>query len=290
MNGFWGDYEKMMDHFTFKADLKRASESAGRDLAVEDDLMARFTRCSVQDQMAMVECLNCYIWSAFNLDVHFDNIFVNPEGQKGHAGHPGDSSGISTFMSSRSNISLPNIWRLVQMDGARPVHVKADAPLPESNPGERLIAGIIRNHKKNGRDFHFMARGSSGLWSNVPGHDCYPSFHDADVRLIHDPRLARFHGQRETRVLFFSVPQEGLSIAINPSALVSQFNLHTHLLQSLTETVPVNTRAERLGAYMDHFAAHVPIPSVQRRFIGKLEELYRIPPGQTLSPQRPSPA
>ena len=290
MSGFWGDYEKMMDHFMFKADLQRASEAAGRDLAVEDDLMARFTRCSVPDQMAMVECLNCYIWSAFNLDVHFDNIFVDSEDRNHHAGHPGDSSGISTFMSSRSNISLPNIWRLVLMDGARPVHVKTDAPLPESNPGERLIAGIIRNLPKKGRDFHFVARGSSGLWSNVPGYGCYPSFHDDDIRLIHDPRQARFHGQRETRVLFFSVHQTGLPITINPSSVFNQAHLHLHLLESLETAVPVSVRVERLGAYMAHFASHIPIPSVQRRFTGKLKELCRIPPDQALSPQRLSPA
>lgn len=255
----------------FQINLDKASTRAKCDFATNDDLMARFCALSADAQIRLSIVLNCYAWSAYDLE-HHRHQPCSSEGKIFHAGNPGDSAGSFSLLGTKKAINLPSIFRLVCQDGARPVHVKSGAALPVLPPHERLIAGMVCrvDHEY---DFHFMARGSSGYWSNVPGYRQFPSMFDEAGNLITDPRRACITGQRKERLLFFAVPKEGLKISCDPDKICSQFTA----IANLARAAKTADAPKMLAAYLQDFLNPKTIsPVIHRRVANELARRFSV--------------
>lgn len=221
--------------------------------------------------------MNCYMWAAADHDLHKVNIFTTPDGKNRYrAINPGDGAGIPCLHYSDELISLTNLWQLARTDQARTVHVKPDAPLPELQPDQRLIAGIVLEYSSGTKDYHFMAQGSSGFWSHMRSKYTYPSFYDDDDKLITDPRQAYFDEHNAPqRVLFFSVPQQGLPIKLDQDKVVSlYFNTIRKLEIQSSIRASAQEREALLSDAMKIFRQNVPKPVFLRHLEGVLRRRY----------------
>lgn len=272
-----GILTKIYDECVFQYQLRAASQETGRDLAQEDDLMARFMARSLSERHHLVQNMNCYMWAAADHDLHKENIFRTPDGKSHYrAINPGDGAGIPCLHYSDELISLTNLWQLVRTDQARTVHVKPDAPLPKLQPHQRLIAGIVLEYSTGIKDYHFMAQGSSGYWSHMRSKCTYPSFFDDDNKLITDPRQAYFDEHNAPqRVLFFSVPQQGLPIKLDQDKVVSlYFNTIRKLEIQSSMRASAQEREALLSDAMKIFRENVPKPVFLRQLEGVLRRRY----------------
>lgn len=268
---------KTLDEYQFEFELDQASTLTGKDLAREDNVMARFMALTEVQRYNLVQVLNCYMWAAADPDVHARNILTTKDGKENYfAGVPGEGAGIFGLRYAHEMISPTTLWQLVRLDQGRTVHVKPDESLPQLPQHQRLIAATTLTTESGRRDFHFMTRGSSGYWSNMRGKGVFPSFFDDAVNLITDPRTACFTGQDEPhRVLFFAVPERGLPIKLDPKKIMKQhFNLMGKLCKSQKDHAPLVEREAHLETFMAFVKEHVPKPVILRKLEENLRRTY----------------
>lgn len=269
--------DKTDAEYQFDRDLAHASALTGKDLAREDNVMARFMALTEVQRHNLVQVLNCYMWAAADLDVHARNILTTKDGNISYfAGVPGEGAGIFGLRYAPEMISPTTLWQLVRLDQGRTVHVKSNESLPQLPQHQRLIAATTITNKSDRRDFHFITRGSSGYWSHIRGRAVFPTFFDDANNLITDPRTACFTGQDEThRFLFFAVPEQGLPIKLDPEKIMKQhFNLMGQLCRSQEAHAPLVEREAHLETFMAFVQEHVPKPVILRKLEDNLRRTY----------------
>lgn len=228
---------------------------------------------------------NCYSYAVGSLPSILDS---RARSLLGVAPQPGDRSGIPKAVLLLLHYrSLPFWIKLAERDGLTRLDVRPTDPLPELRPSERLTV-LMYNMKL--KDYHWLRREQNGLWTHKPDSARPPTWYDAQLQLIHDPRHAALWDYNSACV-FFKAPLEGVDVrmpkgwlkffgSLEGAALGNVEALRTPL-QKLAEMV--RPSFDVFSDYIDDLARHGADSELQK-FARHLHDGLRLPNADGLLP------
>jgi hypothetical protein len=264
--------------------LRRSSKT----LRLEDQVL-----CEVWQNLASTEELNrannCYSYAVGSLPAIID---IRTRSHAEATPQPGDRSGIPKNILLLLQYRSLGFWiRMAERDGLKRLTIGPHAPLPEVASTERLVA-LTYNLKHH--DYHWLRREQNGLWTHKPDSGRAPTWYDAELQLISDPRKAALWDYNSA-CAFFTAPLEGIDVRMTKPWLGFFSSIEDALMGNVEAMRPGLGKLADLvrpsfAVFSDYLAdlSHNGAEGELQKFAKHLREGSRLPMADGLLPFNPS--